>query len=35
MKISVVTAVWNRAVTIGQAIESVQEQTYANVGHVI
>jgi len=34
-KISVVTAVWNRAGTIGAAIESVQQQTYGNVEHVI
>ena len=35
MKISIVTAVWNRAATIGQAIESVQAQSYANIEHVI
>lgn len=35
MKISVVTAVFNRAGTIGEAMESVQRQTYHNVEHVI
>lgn len=35
MKISVVTAVYNRAATIGQAIESVQAQSHADVEHVI
>ncbi|MEM9312018.1 MAG: glycosyltransferase family 2 protein, partial [Pseudomonadota bacterium] len=34
-KISVVTAVYNRAETIAQAMQSVQSQTYANVEHVI
>lgn len=35
MKISIVTAVWNRACTIGEAIESVQRQSYGNIEHVI
>ncbi len=35
MKISVVTAVYNREKTIGQAVESVQRQTYQPVEHVI
>lgn len=35
MKISVVTAVFNRAGTIGAAIESVQAQTYGDVEHVV
>lgn len=35
MKISVVTAVYNRVSTIAEAIESVQRQTYASVEHVI
>lgn len=35
MKISVVTAVFNRAATIGEAIDSVQAQTWADVEHVI
>ena len=35
MKISVVTAVYNRADTIAAAMESVQAQTYADVEHVI
>ena len=35
MKISVVTAVFNRAGTIGAAIESVQAQTYPDVEHVV
>ncbi|MBX7531761.1 glycosyltransferase [Qipengyuania sp. 1XM1-15A] len=35
MKISVVTAVYNRAGTIREAMESVQSQTFANVEHII
>lgn len=35
MKISVVTAVFNRVATIGAAIESVQAQTYGDVEHVV
>ena len=35
MKISVVTVVYNRAGTIGEAIDSVQAQTHAHVEHVI
>ncbi|WP_435201442.1 glycosyltransferase family 2 protein [Qipengyuania sp. 902] len=35
MKISVVTAVYNRSGTIRQAIESVRSQSYADVEHVI
>lgn len=35
MKISVVTAVFNRVATIGAAIESVQAQTYPQVEHVV
>lgn len=35
MKISVVTAVYNRAATIAEAIESVQRQTYSVVEHII
>jgi len=35
MKISVVTAVYNRRKTIAEAIESVQAQTYTNIEHVI
>jgi glycosyltransferase len=35
MKISVVTAVFNRVETIGSAIASVQSQTYSDVEHVI
>jgi glycosyltransferase involved in cell wall biosynthesis len=35
MKISVVTAVWNRATTLSDAISSVQRQSYANVEHII
>lgn len=35
MKISVVTAVYNRADTIGAAMASVQAQTYGDVEHVI
>jgi glycosyltransferase involved in cell wall biosynthesis len=35
MKISIITAVLNRAATIGEAIDSVQAQTWANVEHVI
>lgn len=35
MKISVVTAVFNRADTIGEAIKSVRAQNYADVEHII
>ncbi|QFT76306.1 glycosyltransferase family 2 protein [Erythrobacter sp. THAF29] len=35
MKISVVTAVYNRAETIGAAMKSVQAQTYGLVEHVV
>lgn len=35
MKISVVTAVFNRATTIGEALDSVGAQTYGNVEHVV
>jgi glycosyltransferase involved in cell wall biosynthesis len=35
MKISVVTAVYNRADTVGQAIASVQAQVYPHVEHLI
>lgn len=35
MKISVVTAVYNRQVTIGQALESVAIQSHADIDHVI
>lgn len=35
MKISIITATFNRAHVLGNAIQSVQEQTFANVEHVI
>ena len=35
MKISVVTAVYNRAATVGSALASVQSQTYQNLEHVL
>lgn len=35
MKISIITAVFNRIDSIAQAIESVQMQTYDNVEHVV
>ncbi len=35
MKISVVTVVYNRAATIGEAIDSVQAQNWGDVEHVI
>lgn len=35
MKISVITAVFNRQQTIGRAIQSVQEQSYDDIEHVI
>ncbi|MBO6526343.1 glycosyltransferase family 2 protein [Erythrobacter sp.] len=35
MRISVVTAVFNRAGTIAEAMESVQRQTYQSVEHII
>ena len=35
MKISIVTAVYNRSGTVGQAIQSVSAQDYGNVEHVL
>lgn len=35
LKISVVTAVYNRAGTIGQALRSVQEQSHSSIEHII
>ena len=35
MKISVVTAVWNRAATIGGANDSVAAQTYPHIEHLV
>ena len=35
MKISVITAVYNRAETIAEAVKSVHQQTYPNVEHVV
>ena len=35
MKISVVTAVWNRAATVGGAIDSVASQTYSHIEHLV
>ncbi|MBI6630740.1 glycosyltransferase family 2 protein [Pontibaca salina] len=35
MRISVITAVFNRAATIGAAIQSVQSQSYGDIEHVI
>lgn len=35
MKISVVTAVYNRRATIGQALESVAAQTHADIEHLV
>ena len=35
MKVSVVTAVWNRASTIGDSLTSLAAQTYHNVEHVV
>ncbi len=35
MKISVITAVFNRSDTISEAIHSLQRQTYGHVEHVI
>ena len=35
MKISLITAVYNRVNTIGHTIESIQSQTYTNTEHVI
>ncbi|SEK11279.1 PGL/p-HBAD biosynthesis glycosyltransferase/MT3031 [Marinovum algicola] len=35
MKISIVTAVFNRVQTIGQALETVSQQTYDAIDHVI
>ena len=35
MKISVVTAVWNRAATVGGAIDSVAGQTHPHIEHLV
>jgi glycosyltransferase involved in cell wall biosynthesis len=35
VKISVVTAVYNRTATIGEAMESVRSQTHVNIEHVV
>ena len=35
MKISVVTAVYNRATTVGEALASVQSQSYQDIEHVL
>lgn len=35
MKISIITAVFNRAETIGEAIESIQKQNYGEIEHLI
>jgi glycosyltransferase involved in cell wall biosynthesis len=35
MKISVITAVYNRVATVGHAMVSIQAQTYPNVEHVV
>ena len=35
MKISVVTAVWNRAATVGGAIDSVSAQTHPHIEHLV
>lgn len=35
MKISVITAVYNRVATIGEAVDSVRAQTWPNVEHVV
>lgn len=35
LKISVITAVYNRVGSVGQAVESAQAQTWANVEHVV
>ena len=35
MKLSIVTAVWNRATTVGGAIDSVSAQTYPDIEHLV
>lgn len=35
MKFTIITAVYNRSKTIGAALDSVTQQTYANVEHVV
>ena len=35
MKISVITAVYNRSETIAEAVKSVHRQTYPNLQHVV
>ncbi|NCB14323.1 MAG: glycosyltransferase, partial [Erysipelotrichia bacterium] len=35
MKISIITVVWNNAITIKDAIDSVLSQTYKNIEYII
>ncbi|MEM8711370.1 MAG: glycosyltransferase family 2 protein [Planctomycetota bacterium] len=35
MKVSIITAVYNRVTTVAEAIESVQSQTYQDIEHVL
>ena len=35
MKVTIITACYNRAGTIGQAIESVLKQTYPDIEYII
>jgi len=35
VKITIITAVYNRSATIGQAIESVAAQSYDNIEHLV
>ena len=35
MKISIVTAVYNRAGTVGHALQTLQDQTYSDFEHVV
>ncbi|MFC3785744.1 glycosyltransferase [Sphingopyxis italica] len=35
MKISILTAVWNRVATLGQALDSLEEQTHSDWEHVV
>jgi glycosyltransferase involved in cell wall biosynthesis len=35
MRVSIITACYNRAATVGQAIESVASQTYGDIEHIV
>lgn len=35
MKFSIITAVWNREATLGQALDSLEAQSHRNYEHII